>query len=92
MDKQLVSSIGRGLLICAAVGPNDTQKDAESLAARVLKLKMWPDDNGGTVRGFRIEDMWVPRILTVKSSGKRTSKKYTERCYVVRCQCPIQCG
>lgn len=33
----------------AAVGKDDTQKDAESLAARVLKLKIWPDEAGGTV-------------------------------------------
>lgn len=33
----------------AAVGPDDTQKDAESLAAKVLKLKIWPDEAGGTV-------------------------------------------
>ncbi|KLJ07558.1 D-tyrosyl-tRNA(Tyr) deacylase [Blastomyces silverae] len=48
VDKKLVSSIGRGILVFAAVGPDDTQKDAESLAAKVLKLKIWPDDAGGT--------------------------------------------
>jgi D-tyrosyl-tRNA(Tyr) deacylase len=53
VDKQLVSSIGRGILVFAAVGPDDTQKDADSLAAKVLKLKMWPDDNGGTVCGYQ---------------------------------------
>jgi len=49
VDKQLVSSIGRGILVFAAVGPDDTPKEADSLAAKVLKLKMWPDDSGGTV-------------------------------------------
>ncbi|PGH01453.1 peptidyl-prolyl cis-trans isomerase D [Blastomyces parvus] len=48
VDKKLVSSIGRGILVFAAVGPEDTQKDAESLAAKVLKLKIWPDEAGGT--------------------------------------------
>ncbi|KAK2782585.1 D-tyrosyl-tRNA(Tyr) deacylase [Onygenales sp. PD_12] len=48
VDKQLVSSIGRGILVFAAVTPEDTKKDAESLAAKVLKLKMWPDEAGGT--------------------------------------------
>ncbi|EER37793.1 peptidyl-prolyl cis-trans isomerase [Histoplasma capsulatum H143] len=48
VDKTLISSIGRGLLVFAAVGPDDTQKDAESLAAKVLKLKIWPDEAGGT--------------------------------------------
>ncbi|EAS34556.3 D-tyrosyl-tRNA(Tyr) deacylase [Coccidioides immitis RS] len=46
VDTKLVSSIGRGVLVLAAVGPHDTEKDAEALAAKVLKLKMWPDDSG----------------------------------------------
>lgn len=50
VDKQVVSSIGRGVLVFAAIGPNDTRKEAESLAAKVLKLKLWPDDTGSNVR------------------------------------------
>jgi D-tyrosyl-tRNA(Tyr) deacylase len=46
VDKQVVSAIGPGVLILAAVGSNDTKKDAESMAAKVLKLKLWPDDTG----------------------------------------------
>ncbi|PGG97329.1 D-tyrosyl-tRNA(Tyr) deacylase [Polytolypa hystricis UAMH7299] len=46
VDKQLISSIGRGLLVFAAVGADDTRKDADSLAAKILKVKMWPDENG----------------------------------------------
>ena len=49
VDKQLVSSIGRGVLVFAAVAPSDTEKDVEAMAAKVLKQKMWPDDAGGTV-------------------------------------------
>lgn len=33
----------------AAVAPDDTTKEVESMAAKVLKMKMWPDDAGGTV-------------------------------------------
>lgn len=49
VDKNLISSIGKGILVFAAVGPDDTRADAESMAAKVLKLKIWPDDNGGNV-------------------------------------------
>ncbi|KAJ9295435.1 hypothetical protein DTO271G3_5891 [Paecilomyces variotii] len=48
VDKQLISSIGRGILVFAAIGKDDTEKDAESLAAKVLKAKLWPDDSGAT--------------------------------------------
>ena len=46
VDQQIVSSIGKGVLVLAAVGPSDSKKDAESMAAKVLKLKLWPDDAG----------------------------------------------
>ncbi|KAL1958525.1 hypothetical protein VTO42DRAFT_4389 [Malbranchea cinnamomea] len=46
VDKQLISSIGRGVLVFAAIGPHDTRKEADSLAAKVLKLKLWPDEAG----------------------------------------------
>lgn len=49
VEKELVSSIGKGVLVFAAMAPGDTEKEAESLAAKVLKLKMWDDENGGRV-------------------------------------------
>ena len=52
VDKQLISSIGRGILVFAAVAPDDTRKEVEAMAAKVLKLKMWPDESGGTVRSL----------------------------------------
>ena len=33
----------------AAVSKDDTEKDVESMAGKVLKLKMWDDENGGRV-------------------------------------------
>ena len=33
----------------AAVDREDTAKEVESMAAKVLKMKMWPDDGGGAV-------------------------------------------
>jgi D-tyrosyl-tRNA(Tyr) deacylase len=44
-----VSSIGKGILVFAAVAPGDTEKDAETLAAKVLKMRLWDDENGGRV-------------------------------------------
>ena len=50
VDSRVISSIGKGVLVFAAVDRDDTQKDMESMAGKVLKMKMWPDDNGGAVR------------------------------------------
>lgn len=50
MDQKIVSSIGKGVLVFAAIGPGDTKKDVELMAAKVLKMKLWPDDTGAGVR------------------------------------------
>ena len=52
VDKQLISSIGKGVLVFAAIGPDDTRKDAEWMASKVLRMKMWPDEAGSRVRPF----------------------------------------
>jgi D-aminoacyl-tRNA deacylase len=49
VDQQVVSSIGKGVLVLAAVAPGDTEKEADSLASKVLKLKLWDDESGGRV-------------------------------------------
>ncbi|KAJ8612491.1 hypothetical protein MRB53_037420 [Persea americana] len=46
VDQKIVSQIGKGVLVFAAVGRDDTTKEAESLAAKVLKMKMWDGDDG----------------------------------------------
>ncbi|OKL62236.1 D-tyrosyl-tRNA(Tyr) deacylase [Talaromyces atroroseus] len=44
VDNQLISSIGRGILVFAGVGKEDTEKDVDSMAAKILKAKLWPDE------------------------------------------------
>lgn len=50
VDSELVSSIGKGLLVLAGVGKEDTEKEAEQVVNKVLKAKFWPDENGAQVR------------------------------------------
>lgn len=49
VDKQIISSIGKGVLVFAAVAPGDTEKDAAALAQKVLKMRLWDDEAGGRV-------------------------------------------
>lgn len=46
VDGLLISNISKGLLVFAAVGKDDSQKEAESMASKVLKVKLWEDDSG----------------------------------------------
>jgi D-tyrosyl-tRNA(Tyr) deacylase len=50
VDGHLISSIGQGILVLAGVGKEDTEKDADSMIGRVLKAKLWPDENDKSVR------------------------------------------
>jgi D-aminoacyl-tRNA deacylase len=46
VDDELVSSIGRGLLILLGVHNDDTEKDMELLARKCLGLRIFEDDRG----------------------------------------------
>ena len=50
VDKEVVSSMGKGVLVFAAVAPGDTEKEVDSVANKVLKMRLWDDDAGGRVR------------------------------------------
>lgn len=50
VEQQLVSQIGKGVLVFAAVAPNDTTKEVDAMAEKILKYKMWPDEQGANVR------------------------------------------
>lgn len=49
VDKELISSIGKGVLVFAAVAPGDTEKEMDTLANKVLRMKLWDDEAGGRV-------------------------------------------
>ncbi|KAI0134576.1 D-Tyr tRNAtyr deacylase-like domain-containing protein [Xylariales sp. AK1849] len=77
VEKEVVSSIGTGVLVFAAVAPGDTEKEADSLAAKVLKMKLWDDDAGGrwkkSVQDISGEVLCVSQF-TLLASTKKGSK------------------
>lgn len=42
VDGNLVSKIGRGLLVLGGVGKEDTEKDIDTMISRILKAKLFP--------------------------------------------------
>jgi hypothetical protein len=57
VDKQLISSIGKGILVFAAVAPGDTETEVDALASKVLKMRLWDDDVGGRVRSILLRHL-----------------------------------
>ncbi|KAF2133848.1 D-tyrosyl-tRNA deacylase-like protein [Dothidotthia symphoricarpi CBS 119687] len=49
VDGQLISSIGKGLLVLAAISKDDTEKDVESMASKILKAKLWDDESSDPI-------------------------------------------
>lgn len=52
VDKEVISSIGRGVLVFAAIAPGDTEKEVNSVASKVLKMKLWDDEGGVRVSTY----------------------------------------
>ena len=49
VDQEVVSSIGKGVLVFAAVAPGDSDKELTTIASKVLRMKLWDDEAGGRV-------------------------------------------
>lgn len=46
VEHKLISSIGKGILVFAAIAPWDTEKDIDRLVTKLLKLRIWDDESG----------------------------------------------
>jgi len=46
VDGEVVGRIGPGLVVLLGVGRDDTEKDADVLAEKVLNLRIFPDEQG----------------------------------------------
>jgi len=44
VDGELISKIGKGILVLAAISKDDTEKDVESMAGKILKAKLFDDE------------------------------------------------
>lgn len=46
VDNEIIGSINKGYLALLGVSAGDTEKDAEVLATKISKLRIFPDENG----------------------------------------------
>ncbi|KAI1001503.1 hypothetical protein K3495_g6693 [Podosphaera aphanis] len=74
VDHKLVSSIGKGALVFAAIAPGDTAKEVGALAEKILKMKLWDDEAGGrwkySVRDVDGEILCVSQFTLLANTKK----------------------
>jgi hypothetical protein len=71
VDGNLVSNIGKGLLAFAAIDRDDTIKDTQKCAEKLLKFRLWDDDDGKKVLPL---NFYWPQMKLRLQSGSRMSK------------------
>ncbi|GAA6026091.1 hypothetical protein JCM11491_003276, partial [Sporobolomyces phaffii] len=53
VDGQVISSIGRGILCLVGIGTDDTEHEAKWLAAKLLAMRLFPEDKEGESWGWK---------------------------------------
>lgn len=73
---QTLSSIGRGLMILVGVVEGDTQADVEWTAAKCVKMRIFPDDEGVMNRSLLDVDGHVMAVsqFTLAASTKKGNR------------------
>lgn len=75
VDKEMISSIGKGVLAFAAVAPGDTEKEADLMAAKVLRMKLWDDEEGGKVRSGWVDMLHIHKVWDLTGCSTHSGRK-----------------
>lgn len=71
MDGNLVATIGKGVLAFAAIGKNDTVDEAMKSASKLLKMKLWDDEDGRKVGRVGLCSMGYTDVSVVEKKCSR---------------------
>lgn len=83
VDGELISQIGKGLLVLAAISKDDTEKDIESMAGKVLKAKLWDDDTKDPPSRVSSRSANSMAQVLTRQSGSEGWRKWAERSFAV---------
>ena len=81
VDGETIGQIGRGLMVLVAVHRDDTEKDVERLAERLLGYRVFPDEDGRMNRSVcDIEGglLLVPQFTLTADTKKGTRASFTK--------------
>lgn len=78
---QIIGRIDRGLMVLVAVHRDDTDKDADRLAERLLGYRVFPDDEGRMNRSVRDIGgglLLIPQFTLTADTRKGTRASFTK--------------
>jgi D-tyrosyl-tRNA(Tyr) deacylase len=73
VDEKIVGEINEGLMVLVGFGVNDTQKEADYLAKKLTKLRIFPDENvrmNKSVKDIGGKLLLVPQFTLYASTKK----------------------
>ena len=80
VDGQVIGRIGRGLMVLVAVHRDDTERDIERLAERLLTYRVFPDADDRMNRSLLDESaelLLVPQFTLAADTRKGTRASFT---------------
>ncbi|KAI0672825.1 D-tyrosyl-tRNA deacylase [Trametes maxima] len=57
VENEVISSIGRGLMVLVGIGRDDYATDLETLTKQILSLKVFPDETSGAMWKKNVKDI-----------------------------------
>lgn len=80
IDREIVSVIGRGLLILVGIEDEDTQEDIEWLAAKIIQLRIFDDEKG--VMNLSVKDINGDILIVSQFTLHANTKKGNRPSYI----------
>lgn len=73
VDDKIVGKISEGLMVLVGFGVNDTTREADYLAKKLVKLRIFPDENGRMNRS--VKDIGAKLLLVPQFTLYASTKK-----------------
>ena len=80
INREIVSEIGRGLLILVGIEDDDTQEDIDWLATKITQLRIFDDENG--VMNLSVKDIGGEILIVSQFTLHASTKKGNRPSYI----------
>ena len=80
IKSEVIAAIGKGLLILVGIEDDDTQEDIDWLAAKIIQLRIFDDENG--VMNLSVKDIGGEMLIVSQFTLHASTKKGNRPSYI----------